>query len=74
MRTIPAAGSALMVFLSACQPAPEPQVVEPGAPSVSLASEDVRLLKVAEQLPGFGGMFVDPAGKLGIYIVEDLAS
>jgi hypothetical protein len=63
-----------MVFLSACQPAPEPQVVEPGAPSVSLASEDVRLLKVAEQLPGFGGMFVDPAGKLGIYIVEDLAS
>jgi hypothetical protein len=72
VQTITTAGSALILLLSSCQPAPEPQVVKPGAPSASLASEDVRLLKVAEQLPGFGGMFVDPAGKLGIYIVEDV--
>jgi len=31
---------------------------------------DERLVRVEQQAPGFGGMFIDPEGRLAIYLVD----
>lgn len=61
---------ACVCLLLGCQGREAPPREEPAAPAkVTL---DERLMKVAERVPGFGGMYFDENGDLNIYLTEDV--
>ena len=61
---------ALLSLLYGCGDREPPQESTP-VPQTMTLDED--LLKVAQQVPGFGGMYVDEGGVLNVYMLEEPA-
>ena len=65
--------STAVFLLSDCSEAPAPDATEPlPPPRAAILPGDSQLLKVADRMPGFGGMFFDENGDFHIYLTEDI--
>jgi len=58
-----------VILLVACARTPTPQTQEKSS-GCEVITLDEKLLKVAENVPGFGGMFFDNNGDLNVYLVS----